>query len=160
MALPFHSLLPARSLRPSTSDSRRSAVQSTEGESRHFGDYPIFANRQHSYQMVLLEQSAQCPSNYPPYDIVLLKVNTRYRHAIPIERKTKEAINDAITTFIVTTPFKSIVSNDEFAFASKMVLETLTSNVISLRIITDRRLARPIHSTEEAVRQEPILRFT
>ena len=137
------------------SDSRRSAVQSTEGESRHFGDYPIFANRQHSYQMDLLEQSAQCPSNYPPYDIVLLKVNTRYRHAIPIERKT-----EVITTFIVTTPVKSIVPNDEFAFASKMVLEMLTSNVISLRIITDRRPARPIHSTEEAVRQEPILRFT
>ena len=129
---------------PTITTEQVEAINSTRPKDSYRHDkrryyYPIFANHQHSYQMDLLEQSAQRPPDYPPYYLVLLNVNTRYGHAIPIMNKSKEAINDAITTFIATTPVKSIVSDDEPAFTSKLVLDTLTSNGISLRIITDHR---------------------
>ena len=58
-------------------------------------------------------------------------------HAIPTERKNKETINQILNEFISNHAINSIVCDDESAFTSKLVLDTLTShNVISQCIIT------------------------
>ena len=111
--------------------------------------YPVFANHHHAFQMDLLEQSHNSaaerssskdrPPEYPAYFLILININTRYAHAIPTERKTKEAINEILSTFISTHPVTSIVCDDESAFTSKIVLNTLTSHNVSLRIITEQR---------------------
>ena len=101
--------------------------------------YPVFANHHHAFQMDLLEQSKDRPPEYPAYFLILININTRYAHAIPTERKTKEAINEILSTFISTHPVTSIVCDDESAFTSKIVLNTLTSHNVSLRIITEQR---------------------
>ena len=111
--------------------------------------YPVFANHHHAFQMDLLEQShhgaaersssKDRPPEFPAYFLILININTRYAHAIPTERKTKEAINEILSTFISTHPVTSIVCDDESAFTSKIVLNTLTSHNVSLRIITEQR---------------------
>ena len=121
--------------------------------------YPVFANHHHAFQMDLLEQSHNSPAEagqnivrgpgqgpsrerpdtFPAYFLILININTRYAHAIPTERKTKEAINEILSTFISTHPVTSIVCDDESAFTSKIVLNTLTSHNVSLRIITEQR---------------------
>ena len=129
---------------PTITTEQVEAINSTRPKDSYRHDkrryyYPIFANHQHSYQMDLLEQSAQRPPDYPPYYLVLINVNTRYAYAIPVERKTKEAINSKLESFISTTPVKSIVCDDESAFTSTTVLNTLNTNGISLRVITEQR---------------------
>ena len=109
--------------------------------------YPIFANHLHAYQMDLLEQSHirgaehssshDRPADYPQYFLILINVNTRYAHAIPTERKNKETINQILSEFISNHAINSIVCDDESAFTSKLVLDTLTSHNVSLRIITE-----------------------
>ena len=101
--------------------------------------YPIFANHLHAYQMDLLEQSHDRPADYPQYFLILINVNTRYAHAIPTERKNKETINQILSEFISNHAINSIVCDDESAFTSKLVLDTLTSHNVSLRIITEQR---------------------
>ena len=101
--------------------------------------YPVFANHHHAFQMDLLEQGRERPDTFPAYFLILININTRYAHAIPTERKTKEAINEILSTFISTHPVTSIVCDDESAFTSKIVLNTLTSHNVSLRIITEQR---------------------
>ena len=101
--------------------------------------YPVFANHHHAFQMDLLEQGRERPESFPAYFLILININTRYAHAIPTERKTKEAINEILSTFISTHPVTSIVCDDESAFTSKIVLNTLTSHNVSLRIITEQR---------------------
>ena len=90
--------------------------------------YPVFANHHHAFQMDLLEQGRERPESFPAYFLILININTRYAHAIPTERKTKEAINEILSTFISTHPVTSIVCDDERAFTSKIVLNTLTSH--------------------------------
>ena len=101
--------------------------------------YPIFANHQHAFQMDLLEQSRSNESIYPKYFLILINVNTRYAYAIPTERQNKNAINALLTEFINTHDIKSIVCDDEAAFTSKLVVDTLTEHNVSLRIITEQR---------------------
>ena len=111
--------------------------------------YPIFANHQHAFQMDLLEQSHirgaehssshDRPSSYPQYFLILINVNTRYAYAIPTERKNKNVINALLTEFISNHDIKSIVCDDEAAFTSKLVVDTLTEHNVSLRIITEQR---------------------
>ena len=79
------------------------------------------------------------PDTFPAYFLILINVNTRYAHAIPTERKTKEAINEILTEFINAHSITSIVCDDERAFTSKLVLDTLTSHNVSIRIITEQR---------------------
>ena len=108
-------------------------------------------NHRHAFQMDLLEQShnsgpgqgpsRERPDTFPAYFLILINVNTRYAHAIPTERKTKEAINEILTEFINAQAITSIVCDDESAFTSKLVLDTLTSTShnVSIRIITEQR---------------------
>ena len=96
--------------------------------------YPIFANHQHAFQMDLLEQSHDRPSSFPEYFLILINVNTRYAYAIPTERKNKNVINDILTEFINNHDIKSIVCDDEAAFTSKLVVDTLTEHNVSLRV--------------------------
>ena len=73
--------------------------------------YPVFANHHHAFQMDLLEQSKDRPPEYPTYFLILININTRYAHAIPTERKTKEAINEILSTFISTLKKQSTKSS-------------------------------------------------
>ena len=100
--------------------------------------YPVFANHHHSFQMDLLEQSHH-NEDYPAYFLILININTRYAYAIPTERKTKEAINEILTEFINSHSINSIVCDDESAFTSKLVINTLTTHNVSIRIITEQR---------------------
>ena len=111
--------------------------------------YPIFANHQHAFQMDLLEQSHirgaehssshSSDSSFPKYFLILINVNTRYAYAFPTERKNQNAINALLTEFINNHSINSIVCDDEAAFTSKLVVDTLTEHNVSLRIITEQR---------------------
>lgn len=101
--------------------------------------YPIFANHQHAFQMDLLEQSRDSGSEFPKYFLILINVNTRYAYAFPTERKNQNAINALLTEFINNHSINSIVCDDEAAFTSKLVVDTLTEHNVSLRIITEQR---------------------
>ena len=129
---------------PNVTEQQIKAVNKTRPKDSYSHDpqryyYPVFANHHHAFQMDLLEQSKDRPPEYPAYFLILINVNTRYAHAIPTERKTKEAINEILTEFINAHAITSIVCDDERAFTSKLVLDTLTSHNVSIRIITEQR---------------------
>ena len=149
---------------PNVTEQQIKAVNKTRPKDSYSHDpqryyYPVFANHRHAFQMDLLEQShglcpaphqrdnsaagqspsRERPDTFPAYFLILINVNTRYAHAIPTERKTKEAINEILTEFINAHAITSIVCDDERAFTSKLVLDTLTSHNVSIRIITEQR---------------------
>ena len=129
---------------PNVTEQQIKAVNKTRPKDSYSHDpqryyYPVFANHHHAFQMDLLEQSRERPDTFPAYFLILINVNTRYAHAIPTERKTKEAINEILTEFINAHAITSIVCDDERAFTSKLVLDTLTSHNVSIRIITEQR---------------------
>ena len=139
---------------PNVTEQQIKAVNKTRPKDSYSHDpqryyYPVFANHHHAFQMDLLEQSHNSgpgqgpsherPDTFPAYFLILINVNTRYAHAIPTERKTKEAINEILTEFINAHAITSIVCDDERAFTSKLVLDTLTSHNVSIRIITEQR---------------------
>ena len=134
---------------PNVTEQQIKAVNKTRPKDSYSHDprryyYPVFANHHHAFQMDLLEQShglcpaphqrdnsaaersssRERPDTFPAYFLILINVNTRYAHAIPTERKTKEAINEILTEFINSHAITSIVCDDERAFTSKLVLNS------------------------------------
>ena len=109
--------------------------------------YPIFSTHPYAFQIDLLEQSAdRDPERYPAFYFILINVNTKYGYAIPIENKNKITINNVLTEFIGEHKMISITCDEESAFKSKLVLQTLTENRISIKFITGKR-----HSALSAV---------
>ena len=130
---------------PDVTEKRLHKVNSTRPRDEYphrKGDYyyPIFSRHPYAFQIDLLEQSANRDrETYPAFYIMIINVNTKYGYAIPIENKDKETINEALSDFIKEHNMVSITCDEESAFKSKRVLDTLTRNKISIKFITDKR---------------------
>ena len=102
--------------------------------------YPIFSNHQHGFMMDLLEQSStRDKSKYPRYFLMFININTKKAYALPCESKRKDEINRLIKDFINDVQVSTIQCDDEAAFSSDVVLETLNDNNIGLKVITEQR---------------------
>jgi len=137
---------------PGVTKSRVRRVRKTRPKDKYPHDpnlyyYPIFSPHRHGFQIDLLEQSAgRDKREYPAFFMIWINVNTKYGYAIPLERKDKNTINNAVKQFISSHKVNSIVCDQENAFMSDLVVDTLTEHRISVKYINDQR-----HSALSAV---------
>ena len=102
--------------------------------------YPIFSSHQHGFMMDLLEQSStRDKEKYPKYYLMFININTKKAYAMPCESKRKDEINRLIKEFIKDVKVSTIQCDDEAAFSSDVVLQTLNESKIGLKVITEQR---------------------
>ena len=90
--------------------------------------------------MDLLEQSnTRDKDKYPKYFLMFININTKKAYAMPCESKRKDEINRLIKEFIKDVKVSTIRCDDEAAFSSDVVLQTLNENNIGLKVITEQR---------------------
>jgi hypothetical protein len=115
---------------------------------------PIFSPHPYAYQIDLLQQSNdRNPTTMPAYYLIAININTRFAYAYPQPSKTQTDILANIQRLKADAKkITSIVSDEENGILSQTVLDYLTTQKISLKVITEQRHT-PLAIIDRFIRQ-------